>query len=463
MKYTIVVHCDSKNGMSRNGQTPFFHKNFFNALTSNFLNRSALIMGHNTWKWFEEKQPGRYNIVVGRNIKPKKKTDEKTEEKDIFPDYTTPILYDALIWACKRCKEVFVIGGAKLIHEASYYQFANVECKKIYIIRNESDWKCDSFFHLPENFVNKYRTQFDPRHTIYEYVQHEEFQYLNLILEIQQTGERRCDRTGVGTVSVFSRTMRFSLLDHFPLLTTKKVFWRAVVEELLWFISGSTDVQVLRDKNIHIWDNNSDRAFLDAHNFTNRKEFDLGPSYGWLWRNFGGEYLPEADRKLVGGVDQLQELIRGIKDDPFGRRHILTAWNPQSNKQLGLPPCHILSQFYVSKNTNGEPGYLSCSLYQRSGDIGLGIPFNIASYSLLTCMVASVCDLHPKEFIHHIGDAHIYIPHIQPLILQTDRRPFPFPTLQLNHNIVDITNFRFEHIKLKDYQSHPNIPMDMAI
>lgn len=223
-------------------------------------------------------------------------------------------------------------------------------------------------------------------------------------------GKKRSDRTGVGTVSIFGAQMRFDLRnDIFPLLTTKRVFWRAVLEELLWFIKGSTNAKELQDKNVHIWDGNSTREFLDKNGFHDREEGDLGPVYGFQWRHFGAEYKTCHDDYTGKGIDQLNEIIERIRNNPNDRRIIMSAWNVTDIPKMALPPCHCFVQFYVAD------GELSCQLYQRSADMGLGVPFNIASYALLTYMIAHVTGLKPGDFIHTLGDAHVYLTHIEPL------------------------------------------------
>ena len=251
-------------------------------------------------------------------------------------------------------------------------------------------------------------------------------QYLNLIRYIMDHGVLRTDRTNTGTRSVFGTQMRFSLANGvIPLLTTKKVFWRGVVEELLWFIHGSTDGRILKNKNIHIWDGNGTREFLDKVGLTENEEDDLGPIYGFQWRHFGATYRGRDAAYTNQGVDQLQEVIHLLRTDPYNRRIILTAWNPSALKQMALPPCHMMAQFYV------QNGYLSCQMIQRSADMGLGVPFNIASYSLLTILLAHITGLQPGEFIHVIGDTHVYINHEDVLREQLERQPRDFPTVIL--------------------------------
>ncbi|XP_017464196.1 PREDICTED: thymidylate synthase [Rhagoletis zephyria] len=251
--------------------------------------------------------------------------------------------------------------------------------------------------------------------------------------------------------------MRFNLRDDFPLLTTKRVFWRAVAEELLWFVHGQTDAKILKEKNIHIWDGNSTREFLDKCGFHNREEGDLGPVYGFQWRHFGAKYRTCNDNYSGEGVDQLQNVIDTIRNKPNDRRIIMSAWNPLDIPQMALPPCHCLAQFFVA---NGE---LSCQLYQRSADMGLGVPFNIASYALLTYMIAHVTGLRPGEFVHTLGDAHVYNNHIEPLKEQIARKPRPFPKLVIKREVKNIEDFTFNDFEVLDYKPYPKISMEMAV
>jgi thymidylate synthase len=286
----------------------------------------------------------------------------------------------------------------------------------------------------------------------------EEEQYLALIKHILETGNKRIDRTAVGTLSVFGRTMRFSLRDgKFPLLTTKRVFWRGVVEELLWFIRGDTNALHLSEKNVKIWDANSSTEFLTSVGLGHREEGDLGPIYGFQWRHFGARYTDMHADYTGQGIDQLTQLIHEIKTNPMSRRLILTAWNPYDLSMMALPPCHMFCQFYVNQ------GELSCQLYMRSCDMGLGVPFNIASYCLLTCMMAQVCDLRPGEFIHVLGDAHVYRDHVDGLKQQLLRKPRSFPRLNINSSVKNIDEFKFEDFELIDYNPYGAIQMKMAV
>ncbi|SPP82381.1 thymidylate synthase [Drosophila guanche] len=287
----------------------------------------------------------------------------------------------------------------------------------------------------------------------------DEQNYLELIWHIIKVGERRMDRTQVGTLSVFGSQLRFDMRKSFPLLTTKRVFFRAVVEELLWFVAGKTDAKLLQSKNVHIWDGNSTREFLDKLGHTDRAVGDLGPVYGFQWRHFGAEYGTCDDDYSGKGIDQLQQVINTIRDNPSDRRIIMSAWNPLDIPKMALPPCHCLAQFYVSQ-TRGE---LSCQLYQRSADMGLGVPFNIASYALLTYMIAHVTGLKTGDFVHTMGDAHVYLNHVEPLKEQLERKPRPFPKLHIKRKVGNIEDFRYEDFEVIGYDPYPKIKMDMAV
>ena len=290
---------------------------------------------------------------------------------------------------------------------------------------------------------------------------HPEHAYLNALKDILETGEQRPDRTGVGTISKFGVQMRFDLQQGFPAVTTKKLAWKACVSELLWFIEGSGDENRL--KEILHGDRNSDKKTIWSDNATApywkpkaRFKGDLGRVYGVQWRAWRAPIFG-ANRMAVKHIDQLQELIKGLKKDPHGRRHIITAWNPGELDAMALPPCHMMSQFYVSN------GKLSCHMYQRSADMFLGVPFNIASYALFTHMIAQVCGLEVKELIITLGDAHIYVNHVDQVKEQLSRTPMPIAELQLASDINDITKFNMDSIELINYQSHSAIAAPMAV
>jgi thymidylate synthase len=283
-----------------------------------------------------------------------------------------------------------------------------------------------------------------------------EEQYLDLVRRVIEDGVERDDRTGVGTLALFGERLVFDLQDGFPLLTTKRVFWRGVAEELLWFVSGSTNANVLSEKGVKIWEANGKREFLDKLGLYNREEGDLGPVYGFQWRHFGAKYVDCHTDYTNQGVDQLANVINTIKTNPTDRRMVVSAWNPADLNQMVLPPCHMFYQFFVAD------GKLSCQMYQRSCDLGLGVPFNIASYALLTHMVATVTGLGVGTLTMCLGDTHVYKNHIDALKVQMGREPRPFPRLFVNPED-DIDAFVFDDFTLVGYDPHPPIKMQMAV
>jgi thymidylate synthase len=262
-------------------------------------------------------------------------------------------------------------------------------------------------------------------------------QYLDFMRHVMETGSDRGDRTGTGTRSVFGYQMRFDLSEGFPLLTTKKLHLRSIIYELLWFLRGDTNIAWLKENGVSIWDEWAD------------ENGDLGPVYGYQWRSW-----PKPDG---GHVDQIAKLVEGIRTNPYSRRHIVSAWNPALVDEMALPPCHCLFQFYVAN------GKLSCQLYQRSADVFLGVPFNIASYALLTMMVAQVTGYEPGDFVHTFGDAHLYLNHLEQAKLQLTRMPRALPTMTLNPDVKDIFGFRYEDFTLSDYDPHPHIKAEVAV
>ena len=262
-------------------------------------------------------------------------------------------------------------------------------------------------------------------------------QYLDLLRHVKENGVRKQDRTGTGTVSVFGYQMRFPLADGFPAVTTKKLHFRSIFHELLWFLKGDSNVQYLHDNKVTIWD-----EWADAKG-------ELGPVYGVQWRSW---HTTDGQ-----AVDQVSRVIEMIRTNPDSRRLIVSAWNVGDIEKMALPPCHCLFQFYVAD------GKLSCQLYQRSADIFLGVPFNIASYALLTLMIAQVTGLKPGDFVHTLGDAHLYLNHFEQADLQLTRQPFPLPAMKLNPDVKSVFDFRYEDFKLENYQSHPAISAPIAV
>ena len=269
-------------------------------------------------------------------------------------------------------------------------------------------------------------------------------QYHNLLRHIINNGVQKSDRTGVGTKSIFGYQMRFDLSLGFPLMTTKKIHLKSIIHELLWFLTGNTNIKYLKDNGVSIWDEWADEAG------------NLGPVYGYQWRNFGQDESFE-------GVDQISDLIQTIRTYPFSRRLIVSAWNPVDIPNMALPPCHCLFQFNVRPNLEGKPEYLDCHLYQRSADVFLGVPFNIASYSLLLMMIAQVTGLKAGEFVHTFGDVHLYLNHQEQANLQLSRDIRDLPIIEINKEVKDIFQFKYEDFNIKKYNPHPPIKAPIAV
>lgn len=413
--FNVILAISKNFGIGIKGQLPWSLRrdlqnlknittniNLFNKLSKNKQN--AVIMGRKTYESLPAKvrpMPNRLNIVLSH---------EMVDSSSYNGALVCKSLPQALETVEQRLKdqveEVFVLGGARVFEEA----LAHERCQQVFLTKVGLEFPCDTFVskdilkdfkhletsktyienEIPFTFSRYYKPKAQGLNpeilTTKIYEQHEEFQYLELIDQVIRTGHERSDRTQTGIISKFGGIMRFNLENGFPLLTTKDVFWRGVVEELLWFIRGETNSKTLAEKKIKIWDGNGSRQFLDSLGFVDREEGDLGPIYGFQWRNFGAEYkgLHHDYNKQREGVDQLKYIIETIKKDPYSRRLVMSAWNPKDIPLMALPPCHVLSQFYV------DEGKLSCMMYQRSADMGLGVPFNIASYSLLTCLIAEV-------------------------------------------------------------------------
>ena len=494
--FQVVVAATRDGGIGRAGALPWrLSKDmaYFKKLTTETVDKdavNAVVMGRKTWESIPGKfrpLPGRLNIVLSRSGTLAEANDENSNGAETLPEgvLVRKSIEDALNAISandKKVEKTFVIGGAQIYEEA----LKSEKCEAVHLTEVEGEFECDAF--IPKIDATKYKlygqskpiTEKDVRYQFLTYVgtdpesgkfrpkaaellppgcsvKHEEYQYLEMIREIIDQGAVKGDRTGTGTISTFGNQMRFDLRRSFPLLTTKRVFWRGVAEELLWFVAGETNANKLADKNVRIWDGNGSREYLDSIGLTDREVGDLGPVYGFQWRHFGAEYTNMHADYTGKGVDQLAEVIHKIKNNPTDRRILLTAWNPAALKEMALPPCHMFCQFYVA---NGE---LSCQMYQRSCDMGLGVPFNIASYSLLTCMIAQVCGLKPGDFVHCCGDTHVYSNHVEPLETQLLCEPRPFPILKINPEKKDIDSFTFEDFEIVGYDPHPKIAMEMAV
>jgi dihydrofolate reductase/thymidylate synthase len=428
---------------------------------------NAVIMGRNTWNSIPSKfrpLPGRTNVVLSSQGRIRDERDCEYPE-DVIIASGLADAWDQLS-ALDNLGEIFVIGGARVYQEAIEQKYVHkviltqvetpdsMEFDTFFPPLEDQDWTLQETSEPQQENGLSYKFQTFLRPNV------QEEQYLDLIRKILKEGNEKGDRTGTGTKSIFGAQMRYDLRDgQLPLLTTKRTFWRGVAEELIWFISGSTNANLLSDKNVHIWDGNGSQEFLQSRGLGHREQGDLGPVYGFQWRHFGAEYKDMHADYTDKGVDQLAECIDKIKNNPEDRRIILSAWNPTALNEMALPPCHLMCQFYVDTKRNE----LSCHMYQRSADMGLGVPFNIASYALLTHLLAHVTGRKPGELVHTLGDAHVYLNHIEPLQEQLQRTPRPFPKLTINPEKKGIDDFVYEDLKVIGYHPYKSISMKMAV
>lgn len=471
--HLVVAACRGNRGIGLKNTLPWPRIPNDLKHLKNITMGKAILMGSNTYASIPaaiRPLPGRLTILLS----------SKTREQLACPDSVLiagSLDAAAAILKSKGIRVVYVLGGAVVYDQVLKDPRWS---SRVFFTEIDNQFDADCFFPVdldqPDSGFNVISISADQvengvTYRFKEYVRasqqsltpffrsnpaHEEYQYLDLVKHILRKGVAKGDRTGVGTRSVFGAQLRFNLRESFPLLTTKKVFWRGVAEELFWFIRGSTDGNALSEKGIKIWDANGSREFLDGRGFTDREVGDLGPVYGFQWRHFGAEYVDMHTDYSGKGVDQLANLIETIKQNPNDRRMLVCAWNPAATGKMALPPCHLLAQFYVA---NGE---LSCQMYQRSCDMGLGVPFNIASYSLLTYLIASITGLKPGDFVHVLGDAHVYNNHFEALEEQVKREPRPFPCLSITKR-ERIEDFCFEDLILEGYDPHRSISMKMAV
>jgi len=491
----VVAAAATNRGIGCNGKLPWRLRgdmSHFKRLTETPPSqrlKNAVIMGRKTWDSIPTRSrplPNRINVVLTCN-------------PNFYGDCITANSLDnalAQLDQTENVGQIFVIGGGEVYKEAmeklvNRVYFTEVKGLSTDVVDDmdtffpdmpEADWETEIVgeWNLDERsgiefrftevsrvqgarfgFGNKNeRDSFCRKDIFEEYHNSEEIQYLDLCRDILDNGVWRGDRTGTGTLSKFATQMRFSLRDNTnPLLTTKRTFWRGVAEELLWFISGSTNANKLAEKDIHIWDGNGSREFLDQRGLHHREVGDLGPVYGFQWRHFGAKYSDMHADYTGKGVDQLLDCIDKIKNNPDDRRIIMSAWNPTDLNIMALPPCHMFCQFYVDTSKNE----LSCQMYQRSADMGLGVPFNIASYALLTHLIAHVTGRKPGDFIHTIGDAHVYLNHITALEEQLTRKPREFPKLFIKTPTCDIDDITYDDLILSGYNPHRSISMKMAV
>jgi dihydrofolate reductase/thymidylate synthase len=482
---------------------------------------NAVIMGRKTWESIPPKfRPltGRTNVILTRQDNYEIKKNAQEEQDQILIAKSLKEATEQLR-TLSNLGQIFIIGGGEIYKESIESGLVNrviytevmelpssmdVSFDAFFPELDSTNWDCVPFYkdetakieqnHIEEKKQDSDRSDVSTNEAVihidaktgtkYRFLEYtrkkspmrndtamamvaegahvnpEEMQYLDMCREIMNHGVQRGDRTGTGTLSKFGTQMRFSLRDNtLPLLTTKRTFWRGVAEELLWFIQGNTNANDLTSKNIHIWDGNGSREFLDSRGLNHREVGDLGPVYGFQWRHFGAKYVDMHTDYTGQGVDQLAECIEKIKNNPEDRRIIMSAWNPADLEEMALPPCHMFCQFYVDTKNNE----LSCQMYQRSADMGLGVPFNIASYALLTHMIAHVTGRKPGDFVHTIGDAHVYLNHVDALKEQLERPPRAFPKLKINSEKKNIDDFVFDDFEVIGYEPHKAISMKMAV
>lgn len=456
--YQIIVAVTQHNGIGYNGSIPWNSRadmrHFRDMTKSTKYFNNAVIMGRKTFESIDTELKDRTSIVI---------TQDPIKYSDIYSS-RTKVLFVSNIeeaeTAAKHYDNVFIIGGQK-IYEAFLHKVSKIHVSHIL----NDDSLCDTFFpNIPDYF-----TPIESKPLIHDnkveavcvtyvanYKNPDEYQYMNLVNNILRNGTLKTNRTGIPTLSIFGHSMKWSLENgRLPLLTTKKVFTRAIIEELLWFISGSTDSKILESKGINIWKDNTTRQFLDSRGLP-YEEGSIGAGYGFQWRHSGADYHG-IDNYSGSGVDQVAELIDSIRKDPNSRRHIICSWNPSALSKMALPPCHVLFQVYVENNV------IHSSLYQRSADVGLGLPFNIASYAVLTHMIAHCCDTTAGSFTHFTGDTHIYETHIDGLKKQLERMPREAPTFRIITDNKDIFSLKYEDFVIDNYNPHPTISMPMAV
>jgi dihydrofolate reductase / thymidylate synthase len=460
-KFSIIVAIDAGNGIAKKGGIPWNSKEdskFFRDTTMG-RGRNVVIMGRHTYEAIpEEYRPlqGRRCVIISRTWR-----QEDHPEVSVYPS-----LIDALAGigsSISSYEDVFITGGEQ-VYKDTIKNFMYL-CRKIFVTRFKTDYGCDQYF--PLDLVREYPQAADPvktrdyvRYTYLPVVKHDEYEYLRALEDIKNRGEAKPDRTGVGTTSLFGVKMEFDIRDRLPLLTTKKINHEAIIKELLFFISGKTDTNILSTQGVKIWEANTRKKFIEDAGLR-WNENDMGPMYGHQWRHWGAEYKGCHDDYDGLGIDQLAKLIENIRTDPHSRRHILSAWNVADIDKMVIAPCHILAQFNVS----GDRKYLDCQLYQRSGDMFLGVPFNITAYAILTYMIAHITGLRPRRLVHVIGDAHIYVNHGDQVKKQISRTPRPFPTLSFREatRLHEIDDFTFNSFIIEGYNSWPAITADMAI
>ena len=456
-RFKVIVACDSKNGFSKNNQIPWDLPKDRKFLKEKTLGKgndeNVVVMGKETYLALPTRPlTGRKNVVISSTLKV-----EDHPDVSIFPDLLTALIY---LGTCSY-HEIYICGGERLYHE-SLYTFGYL-CDKVYLTRVHDNYDCDRFFPFEFLKTQPSKTKVTTSHfTIFSYtlsIRHSEYQFLDLVKSVVSNGDVKDDRTGVGTMSKFGAHFEFDISTTVPAITTKKLLLDAVIKELLWMISGSTNSKKLEEQGVNIWKSNSSRSFLDLNNLNYYSEGDIGPLYGFQWRHWGQQYFGcQADYKNTG-IDQLKWVINEIRTNPSSRRLIVNSWNVSQLNEMVLPPCHLLYQFNVS----GQ--YLDCQVYQRSADLFLGVPFNMLFYSVLTYMIAHVTGLKPRKLMFSFGDAHVYNNHMEAVSKMLSKTPKPWARLMFENmnDIREIDDFRFENIKILGYKAWEYISAPMAV
>ena len=453
MQFQCIVAVANHNIIGYQNKLPWNYPEdlkYFKNITSNGNN--VLIMGRKTFESLPHLK-NRDIIVLSKSL-----LLNNNNNIQIFPNCEMIISYLKL----KNYENHFIIGGSSIFE----HFLSNNLISTLYYTKINKDYEGDVIFpniSLKNFYIHSY--QKSPSHSEIEYFIYKknnslynETQYLNLVQNVMKNGTETLDRTNIGTLSCFGESMKFDLQYGFPLLTSKKMFIKGIIEELLWFLSGNTNSKILENKGVNIWKKNTSREFLDSLGFYNRSEGDGGPIYGFQFRHSGANYIDCYTDYTNQGIDQLKNVIHLIKTQPSSRRILINLWDVTKINKMVLPPCHMIYHFKVEKDK------LSCILYQRSGDLGLGIPFNIASASLLLSIISKLTNLKPGILTHFIGDAHIYKNHIEPLKKQLKNNLYPFPKLEIkNRGQEKIEHFTFDDFIIQGYQSNPKISMEMAV
>ncbi len=488
MKFNIVVSLNNHNLIGENDDLLIRSKKDlkrFAEITTNGKVKNIVIMGYKTWLSIpESKRPlqNRFNIVLSRNH-----SIISNENQKCFQS-----LESAFEFSKELEGECFVIGGSQIFDECCKPEHI-INLDKLYITRFDDNYHPRNTTHSfplqlfenmkliqqsakhneicthpsrdasPKSYIQEYLEEKESQSVSFTFdiyqkdtnINQDELQYINLLEKIMKEGTYTESRNSK-VYSLFGEKMTFDLTKGFPLITTKQVGYKTILRELLWFIRGSTSNKELQDKKVHIWTQNSSREFLDSRGL-DYEEGDLGPVYGFQWRHFGSEYTDYKSDYTGKGVDQLKYIIDQIKNDPHSRRIIMSAWNPVDLDKMALPPCHVMVQFHVDVPNNK----LDCQLYQRSGDMFLGVPFNIASYAFLTCIIAKITGYQPGRLIHVLGDTHIYDSHLESVKTQINRIPYQFPTLEISDRLSHIDDIQEEDFKLKNYNHHDKLTAPM--